>query len=66
MTGAMPNVISYNLAQAYDVVFSTGLVHCLPPDTRRERFEHFKAQTAPRGLNAHSALVGKPFLDPAP
>jgi tellurite methyltransferase len=54
------------LSRAYDVVFSTGFVHYVPPERRREWFEHLKAQTAPGGLNAHSALVGKSFLDPAP
>jgi len=62
----LADVRSYQLAEAYDVIFSTGLVHYLPPTTRGERFEHFKARTAPGGLNAHSALVGKPFLEPAP
>ena len=57
---------SYALGQTYDVIFSTGAVHYIPPDTRRERFEHFKARTAPGGLNAHSALVGKPFIGEAP
>ena len=38
----------------------------MAPATRRDRFEHFKARTAPGGINAHSALVGKPFLVTAP
>jgi tellurite methyltransferase len=56
----------YELDATYDVVFSTGAVHYLPPRTRRERFEHLKEHTAPGGVNAHSALVGKPFLEEAP
>jgi tellurite methyltransferase len=60
------NATSDILSRACDVVFSTGFVHYVPPERRREWFEHLKAHTEPGGLNAHSALVGKPFLDPAP
>lgn len=60
------DVCSCSLARMYDVVFSTGLVHYIPPEIRRERFAHFKSRTSPRGFNAHSALVWRPFLDPAP
>ena len=60
------DIAEHILTEMYDVVFSTGAVHYLPPNVRSARFDHFKAQTAPDGINAHSALVGKPFLPPAP
>ena len=60
------DIAEYDLVDTYDVVFSTGAVHYLPPEARRDRFEHFKAHTPRDGVNAHSALVGKPFLPPAP
>ena len=60
------DIRSYELGKTYDVIFSTGLVHYLPPAERSVRFEHFKTCTTAGGWNAHSALVGKPFLEVAP
>jgi tellurite methyltransferase len=60
------DIAAFDLGGTYDVVFSTGAVHYIPPEMRRDRFDHFKAHTAPHGIHAHSALVGKPFLPPAP
>ena len=51
---------------AFDVVFSTGALHHLPPAIRQDRFEVFKACTAPGGITAMSVFVQKPFLPPPP
>jgi tellurite methyltransferase len=60
------DIANYLLPITFDVVSSTGAVHFIPPQLRRARFEHLKAQTAQRGIHAHSALVGKPFIPAAP
>ncbi len=60
------DVADYELAGTYDVVFSTGMLHFLPPDARQARFENYKAHTSPGGINAISVFVDKPFIPPAP
>lgn len=50
----------------YDVIFSTGTMHYLPPDIRPARFDHFKNATVVGGLNALSVFVEKPFVEQAP
>ncbi|MBU8934828.1 MAG: methyltransferase domain-containing protein [candidate division Zixibacteria bacterium] len=50
----------------YDVIFSTGTLHYLPPDIRRDRFDHFKNATVPGGINAQMVFVEKPFVEKAP
>jgi tellurite methyltransferase len=55
---------TYRLGHRVDVVFSSGAVNNLPPRIRASRFEHFKANTAARGLNAINADVAKPYIPP--
>jgi tellurite methyltransferase len=47
-----------------DVVFSSGALNNLPRRIRAARFEHFKASTAPGGINAMNADVPKPYIPP--
>jgi tellurite methyltransferase len=56
----------YGLEDTYDVVFSTGTLHYIPPDARQARFEDYKAHTLPQGIHVISVLVDKPFIPPAP
>ncbi len=60
------DIITYEIEDTFDVIFSTGTLHYLPPDVREQRFQHFKNSTSPRGINALSVLVGKPFIPGAP
>jgi tellurite methyltransferase len=60
------DVAEYEIGEAFDVVFSTGTLHFIPPELRTQRFEHFKAHTAPDGVHIITVLVDKPFLPPAP
>ena len=60
------DIIDYELAQTYDVIFSTGAMHYLLPEIKSQRFQHYKDCTSPKGINAHSVLVDKPFLPIAP
>jgi tellurite methyltransferase len=50
----------------YDVIFSSGVLHYVPPDLRDEVLAAYREATAPGGLNAHTVLVAKPFIAPAP
>lgn len=60
------NIIDYRLADVYDVIFSTGVLHYLPPELRKECFQNYKDFTSPNGINAFSVFVKKPFIPRAP
>jgi tellurite methyltransferase len=47
-----------------DVVFCSGALNNLPRRIRASRFEHFKANTVPGGINAMNADVPKPYIRP--
>ena len=58
------DIRTYRLGRRVDVVFSSGTLNNLPPRIRAARFEHFKANTAPGGVNAMNADVPKPYIPP--
>jgi tellurite methyltransferase len=60
------SIVSYQLDDAYDVVFSTGTLQYLPPTVRAERFQNYKEHTTPQGINVLSVFVEKPFIPSAP
>lgn len=60
------DIIDYQLAREFDVIFSSGSLQYLAPEIRSERFDHFKSHTSAAGLNVMSVFVEKPFIDPAP
>ncbi|MGC2360001.1 MAG: class I SAM-dependent methyltransferase [Thermoplasmata archaeon] len=55
---------TYRLGHRADVVFCSGALNNLPRRIRTTRFEHFKANTAPGGVNAMNADVSKPYIPP--
>ena len=60
------DVVHYELQETYDVIFSTGTLHYLPPEVRGQRFQNYKDRTSPDGINALSVFVTKPFIPRAP
>jgi tellurite methyltransferase len=56
------DIRTYRLRHRADVVFSSGALNNLPRRIRSARFEHFKANTAPGGINAMNADVRKPYI----
>jgi tellurite methyltransferase len=58
------DIRTYRLKSRVDVVFSSGALNNLPRRIRAARFEHFKAKTAPGGINAMNADVAKPYIPP--
>ena len=60
------DMLTYEIDDEYDVIFSVGTLQYLPPEIRETRFEQFKEATRPGGINAHSAFVKKPFIPRAP
>jgi tellurite methyltransferase len=60
------DIVSYELDDVYDVIFSTGTLHYLLPEIREGRFQNYKNHTAPNGINALNVFVKKPFIPRAP
>lgn len=60
------NILAHEVDEVYDVIFSTGTLHYLPPELRQRRFDGYKAATSPGGLNVMSVFVEKPFIPRAP
>ena len=60
------DIVDYELEDTYDVIFSTGTLHYLPPEVRSQHFRNYKAHTSPSGINALSVFVRKPFIPSAP
>ncbi len=60
------DIITYELEDTYDVIFSTGTLHYLPPEVRSQRFQNYKEHTSPDGIIAFSVFVKKPFIKRAP
>ncbi len=53
---------TYRVRPRVDVVFSSGALNNLPRRIRKTRFEHFKQNTSPGGINAMNADVSKPYI----
>lgn len=60
------DIVTYELEDIYDVIFSTGTLQYLPPEARSQRFQNYKDCTAPDGINVLSVFVRKPFISRAP
>ena len=60
------DIITYEPEDTYDVIFSTGALHYLPPEVRKIRFRHYRKSTSSGGINAFSVFVRKPFIPRAP
>ena len=60
------DLLDYHPDASFDIVFSSGVLHYLPFDHRKDFFERLKASTAPHGLHVMNVFVHKPFIAPAP
>lgn len=60
------NLLDYRLDEEFDVIFSSGVFHYIPPDLRREILLNYQEHTAPDGLHALNVFVKKPFIEEAP
>lgn len=66
VTAIHADIRHYEFDRSYDVIFSTGTLHYLPPEIRLKCFRNYKDHTTPGGLNAFSVFVEKPFIARAP
>lgn len=60
------DLLDYEPEGMYDIIFSSGVLHYLPPEKRTCVLEQLKAHTAPHGLHVMNVFVEKPFIAPAP
>jgi len=60
------DINEYRLDEDYDVIFSTGTLHYVPKESRKELLENYRKHTKIDGLNVLSVFVDKPFIGPAP
>lgn len=56
----------FRLNHEYDILFSSGVLHYIPPELRAVIFANYREYTAPNGINAFTVFVHKPFIPPAP
>ena len=66
LEAVVDDICDCSLGDTFDVVFSTGTFHYIPPEIRSERVEYFKQHTTTAGIHAISVLVQKPFIAEAP
>ena len=60
------DIKEFRLSEHFDILFSTGVLHYIPKELRREILETYKKFTNPGGLNVFSVFVDKPFIEKAP
>jgi tellurite methyltransferase len=60
------NINDYRLDSKYDILFSSGVFHCIKQELRDEIFANYKKHTTANGLNAFNVFVEKPFIPPPP
>ncbi len=60
------NLNEFRLKEKFDIIFSTGVLHYIPPELRKEIFDNYRTFTSDNGLNAFSVFVSKPFIPRAP
>lgn len=60
------DLLAFRLSEPFDILFSTGTLHYLPPELCGEILGNYKRFTNPDGLHVFSVFVRKPFIPPAP
>lgn len=62
----LADINDYAPDDTFDVVFSSGVLHYLSRDRRKEFFTRLKLYTAPGGIHVLNVFVQKPFIPSAP
>lgn len=60
------DIFDYRPDTEYDIIFSSGVLHFLPLDERKEFCDSLKSHTSDIGVNALNVFVQKPFISRAP
>lgn len=60
------DILNYKIEKNFDVIYSSGVMQCVPPNERPRVFKMLQSQTKVGGLNALSVFVDKSFIEPSP
>ena len=60
------DIFDYRPDNEYDIIFSSGVFHFIPPNQREDVCNSLKAHTSNNGINAMNVFVRKPFISRAP
>lgn len=60
------DVFDYRPDTEFDIIFSSGVFHFIPPNERKDVCNSLKAHTSDNGINAMNVFVKKPFIGRAP
>jgi tellurite methyltransferase len=60
------DICEYRLESPVDIIFSSGALHYIRPELRKEAFNNYQSFTNENGLNAFNVFISKPFIAPAP
>ncbi len=60
------DLFDYRPDTEYDIIFSSGVLHFVPEQQRKDLCDSLKEHTADNGINAMNVFVEKPFITRAP
>lgn len=60
------DILDYRLDTHYDIIFSSGVLHYIKPQYRKEIVDNYKQFTNESGLHVFNVFVNKPFIAPPP
>jgi len=60
------DILDYRLDTHYDIIFSSGVLHYIKPEYRKEIFDNYKKFTNENGIHVFNVFVTKPFIAPPP
>ncbi|MGD8405976.1 MAG: methyltransferase domain-containing protein [Lysobacterales bacterium] len=60
------DINKYRLENSYDVVFTSGALHYIPQNSRKEIISNYKQFTRPGGVHAFMVPIDKPFVPKNP
>ena len=55
-------MLDFRLDREFDMIFSSGALHYIPPTLRKEILENYQEHTSIGGLHALNVFVRKPFV----
>ncbi len=60
------DITDFRITECYDIIFSSGVFHFIPPEIRPEIADNLKEHTTENGLHTINVFVDKPFVKVPP
>lgn len=60
------DILDFRLNTQFDILFSSGVLHYVNPEYRKELFDNYKYLTNKSGMHFFNVFVQKPFIAPPP